>query len=238
MTATGWQERRRSAPELIAHRAGNSTSTVGPASVVAHTVELDVHRFRGRLEVRHGKVLWPTGVLWEPWYLDRGAERPTLDEVLATVPPGLGVWLDLKGFTRRLAEDVVVVVTGGGHDVGRSITASCRSWWVLVPARRAGYRTLRSVGSRAQLWAARRVRWPRADGHVVDQSLLDAGVVAALRARRPLVVAWGVRDAERGRTLLGWGIDGIIADDLGLLARLGTQEPGDDDVMPIAARPA
>lgn len=206
--------------ELIAHRAGNSTSSVGPASVVADTVELDVHRFRGRLEVRHSKVLWPTGLLWEPWHLDRAGERPALASVLDAVPPGVGVWLDLKGFTPLLARQVVGTVAAGRHDGERCITASSRSWWVLPAARRAGYRTLRSIGSRLQLTAALRLRWPAADGHVVDEALLDQHVAATLRQRLPRLVAWGVRDVERASALVAWGVDGIIADDLGLLADL------------------
>ncbi len=55
--------------ELIAHRAGNEAHLIAPAMVVADTIELDVHLFRRRLEVRHAKVLWPFAVFWEKWEL-------------------------------------------------------------------------------------------------------------------------------------------------------------------------
>jgi glycerophosphoryl diester phosphodiesterase len=207
--------------ELIAHRAGNHAERVGPAAVVADTVEIDVHLFRGRLEVRHTKVLWPTSILWERWHLDRNAERPALDEILDEVPVGLGLWLDLKGFTPRLTRRVVRMLAERDQASQHALTASCRSWWALTPARRAGMRTLRSVGSRWQRWLAVRDR-PCADGHVVNQALLDERIVTALRRRNPLVVAWGVDDVARAHVLIAWGVRGIIADDLGLLAELGT----------------
>jgi hypothetical protein len=61
-------------PELIAHRVGNSLEEVAAAAGRADLVEIDVHLFRGRLEVRHAKVLWPTAILWEQWEL---VPRPT-----------------------------------------------------------------------------------------------------------------------------------------------------------------
>jgi glycerophosphoryl diester phosphodiesterase len=209
------------APELIAHRAGNRAEAVGPAAVVADTVEIDVHVFHGRLEVRHTKSLWPTPILWERWYVDHSRERPLLTEILDEVPDGLGLWLDLKGFTPRLTAKVVRALAERDQAARHALTASCRSWWALPPARRAGIRTLRSVGTRWQRWLALRGTRPCPDGHVVNQALLDADVVAGLRRRHPLVVTWGVTDLARARELVSWGVGGIIADELSLLAAIG-----------------
>ena len=52
--------------ELVAHRAGNVTSSIASALDAADTVELDVHLFRGRIEVRHAKVIWPFRIHWVP----------------------------------------------------------------------------------------------------------------------------------------------------------------------------
>ncbi len=59
-----------SAPALvIAHRAANSAAALAAVGPGVDVVEADVHLFRGRLEVRHAKTLWPSSVLWERWYL-------------------------------------------------------------------------------------------------------------------------------------------------------------------------
>ena len=76
------------------------------------------------------------------------------------------------------------------------------------------------MGTRWQRWVATHDPRPSPDGHVISQTLVDADTVQRLHRRHALVVVWGVHDLERARTLLGWGVDGIIADDLGLLAAL------------------
>ena len=51
--------------ELVAHRAGNDPAAMADALAVADTLELDVHLLRGRLDVRHSKVIWPFRIYWE-----------------------------------------------------------------------------------------------------------------------------------------------------------------------------
>lgn len=213
--------------ELIAHRAGNRRVTLDAAAPVADAVELDVHRFRGRLEVRHAKVLWPTSVLWERWTLVADPDRPTLSEIVERLPSDVHLWLDLKGFDRRLTRDVLATTERFDR-----VTISSRSWWILAPGhRRDGARVMRSIGNRAQRWlaeqAARRVRPSATRGSVVHERLIRPATLARLRRRGPVVV-WGATTAERVSELERLGVDGVILDDLDLMPRLA----GDADPRP------
>lgn len=198
--------------ELIAHRAGNRAGLISPAVAVADAIELDVHLFRGRLEVRHTKVLWPLAVYWERWELVRDEPPVPLAEIVAAAPDGTHLWLDLKGFTPRLARRALEAV--GDR---RPLTASTRSWWALGPLRRAGVRTFRSVGSRWQLWLVERVPIG-GDGIVMHQRFATPEVVARLRRRTRQVVVWAIEDADRALAVADLGVTGIIADDLAVLA--------------------
>lgn len=202
--------------ELIAHRAGNLPGTVAAALAVADAIELDVHAFRGRLEVRHAKVLWPSSVRWERWELiPNDHPRPTLDEIVRHVPEGAHLWLDLKGFGRRLTRRVLAVT--GDRFV---LTVSSRAWWILAPARRAGgVRTMRSVGNRAQRWiVSRRPLGDGLHGVVMHERLATGDALRRLRRGTAPVIVWAVEDLERVVELAGIGVDGFIADDLALIA--------------------
>lgn len=207
--------------ELVSHRGGNLASTLPAAIAVADAVELDIRTFRGRLEVRHAKVLWPTARLWERWeLLPRDTPRPSLDEILEAVDdidPGAHLWLDLKGVTRSMTRRVLEAV-----GERRPITVSSRAWWILGPAVRApGVRVLRSVGYRWQRWLARHLhRIARVDGIVIHSRLLTPESIARLKSAVPLVISWAVDELGHARDLEQAGIDGVIVDDIDLLATL------------------
>lgn len=205
--------------ELIAHRAGNLAELIGPGVAAAGAIEVDVHLFRGRLEVRHAKVLlWPFARLWEKWeILPADAPRPPLADILRHVPAGVHVWFDLKGVTRRLPR-AVHAVAGERDDV----TYSCRAWWVLGWVRRhTSARTMRSVGNRWQRWliVRTRSRGPT-DGIAIHTRLLDGDWLARLHAVTPTVFVWGVHDLGRARELQELGVTGLILDDLDLVRAL------------------
>jgi glycerophosphoryl diester phosphodiesterase len=205
--------------ELIAHRAGNLVELVAPAIDVADAIEIDVHLFRNRLEVRHAKVLlWPLSRLWEKWeLLPRDAPRPGLAAIVDVVPDGVHMWFDLKGFTTRLPRAVHRVAAAR-----EGVTYSSRHWWILGwVRRRTSGRTMKSVGNRFERWLVTRTRLHGPEhGVVVHERLLDDGSLARLRATEPIVVAWGVTDRDRARELIGRGIDGLILDDLDLIRAL------------------
>ena len=205
--------------ELIAHRAGNRIDTVGAGLDVADGIELDVHLFRGRLEVRHSKVLWPFRVYWERWELLPSEDPPDLASIVAAIPDGAHVWLDLKGFTGRLTRRVLRNIDG--H---RPLTVSTRSWWTLRTVRQAdGIRSFRSVGSRWQLWAVQRARFGSRDGIVMHERFSSSDVMERLLRLTPRVVVWAVDDLERASDLARIGVTGIIADDLDLVARIRSE---------------
>jgi glycerophosphoryl diester phosphodiesterase len=207
-------ERRRT--ELVAHRAGNETRLIGPAIGIADAVELDVHSSRGRLEVRHAKVLWPLGRYWERWHWVPDPGWHELHEINTAALAGTHLWVDLKGVTPRLTRRVLAEV--GNR---RPLTLSCRSWWALRPAERLeGVRTLRSVGSPWQRWLVARIPVGAVDGVVMHERLADPHHVAALKRRYSTVVVWAIEDVERAVSVVESGVDGIIADDLLLLAEL------------------
>lgn len=203
--------------QLVAHRAGNHPESIAPALSVADAIELDVHLFRGRLEVRHSKVVRPFRVYWERGVGILPDERPVaLGDIVAATPDDAHLWIDLKGFTRRLPRRVLDVLGPRPQ-----LTMSCRSWWVL--GRVGGnptIRTFRSVANRAQCWLALRLRHP--DGIVMHERFATPDVVARLAPRCRAIAVWAVTDEARAEELRAIGIDAVIADDLDLIAAIGS----------------
>jgi hypothetical protein len=198
---------------VIAHRAANLPSGIAPAVAAgADVVEADVHLFRRRLEVRHAKTLGPCPRLWEKWYLlDRDAPRPPLEPVLAAVPPGTGLLLDLKGPDPRLATAVsrALAAVPPAGDV-----RVCGRWWETLARLRGapGVRTMHSAGSRAQLRLLLRRRPGSLEGACVRRDLLTPAAVAALRERAADVWTWPVHDRASAEALAAWGVTGVITD--------------------------
>ena len=208
--------------ELIAHRAGNLAELVGPAAAAADAIELDVHLYRNRLEVRHAKLLlWPFARTWEKWeLLGSDAPRPSLDAILDHVPDGVHLWFDLKGFTTRLPRSVHRTIQRDGGERAE-VTYSCRAWWVLGWVRsHTDARTMKSVGNRWQRWLVTRTAFDGVHGVVIHERLLDDGWIGRLHAVTPTVVAWGVSDRARAEELIDAGITGLILDDLELIGSL------------------
>ncbi len=206
---------------MIAHRAGNEHRLIEPALAVADAIELDVHTFRGRLDVRHSKALWPLARYWER---DAGLlpreDPPPLVSILAVVPAGAHLWIDLKGFTGRFTRRVLHAV--GDH---RPLTMSTRHWWTLRPAlERNGVRTFRSVGSRGQLWLALRLDHP--DGIAMHERFATPEHLDRLRSRCAAIAIWGVHDLGRAIELRDLGVTALILDDLDLIAAIRSTPAG------------
>lgn len=198
---------------VVAHRAANLPSRIAPAVAAgADVVEADVHLFRRRLEVRHAKTLGPCPRLWEKWYLlDRGAPRPPLEPVLAAVPPGTGLLLDLKGPDPRLA-GAVLRALAAAPPAGE--VRVCGRWWGTLERLRGapGVRTMHSAGGRAQLRLLLRRRAGSLEGACVRRDLLTPATVAALRERAADVWTWPVHDRASAEALAAWGVTGVITD--------------------------
>jgi glycerophosphoryl diester phosphodiesterase len=205
----------------IAHRAGNDLDTLRAVEDLGvDLVEADIRLFHGRLEVRHLKTVGPIPLLWDRWALGNPfVRRLTLDELLDHAGPMTELMLDLKGWNRRISHLVRLAL---GRWPARPVTICARNWTFLdaltdLPNARLVY----SVGSRRQL-AQLLARFPedgRLPGVSVNQRLLTSDTAAALRARTPLVMSWGVEDDIRAKQLRDWGVNGIISTDRELLQR-------------------
>jgi glycerophosphoryl diester phosphodiesterase len=187
-------------------------------------VEADVQLVGRRAVLRHPSTLRGRELSWEPWARAAAFRRVTLAELLAAAGPATEVMLDLKGTDPRLADQV-------RRDIGpwlatRRLAVCGRAWHLLEPFEAIpGVRVVRSAGTAEELLhlLGRRVR---ADGVCVREHLLDERLVELLRDRAGRVLAWTVNGPLRARELAGWGVDGLVTDDLRLLERAA---------MPLAA---
>lgn len=208
---------------LVAHRAGNDLQLLRDATRLgARLIECDLRIFRGRVEVRHLKTVGPIPILWDTWHLGNPfAKRLQLDELLATVGPlGVELMLDLKGRDLRLSRKVIEALDA--RDEHLPITVCARDWRLLDAFDdRPDVRTVCSVGSRRGLrrLLARR-REHRLGGVSIHESLLDPATITQLSAEAELIMTWPVNSAEQARTLLSWGVHGLITDDAALIAPL------------------
>ena len=200
---------------LVAHRAGNDLSLLSEATRLgARLIECDLRLFRGRIEVRHLKTVGPIPILWDTWHLGNPfTRRLQLHELLDAVGPlGAELMLDLKGRDPRLSARVLEELDR--RAVRLPVTVCARSWKLLDAfEERDDIRTVCSVGTRyglRRLLARRREQ--RLGGVSIHADLLDARTVAQLRDTCEVVMTWPVNCADRARTLLDWGVHGLITD--------------------------
>lgn len=200
-------------PILSAHRHGNDLALLDEAlGAGADLVEVDVHLFWSRLEVRHHKTIGPLPVLFdkgEPWHLGRWPLR--FEDVVDSLPEGLVLHLDLKGWSPRLARRVRRVL---GTD--RPYVVSTRSWWLLRPFRgRAEVRTMRSIGAPWQLrWFLLRHRGGVTDDVCIRADRLTPELARRLRSRCERLLVWRVDTLALADELVAMGVHGLIVDDL------------------------
>jgi glycerophosphoryl diester phosphodiesterase len=213
-------------PLAIAHRAGNDPTRLRLAEEAGvDLVEADVWLHRGRLEVRHEKTAGPLPVLWERWSLAPGwTARRELADLLHAASPTTVLMLDLKGRNPHLPRAILALIDELAP--GRPFAVSARRWKLLDPFReRPEATTFPSAGTRFQLRALTARLDDRNPQPVsIHSRLLDAQTVRTLKERAAVVVPWKVRTLAHARQLLDWGVDGINADDLGLLRDLLTPE--------------
>lgn len=207
----------------VAHRAGNDLAALAHATAAgADVLEADVHRYRGRLELRHSKALRPLPYLWdagEPLVSTR-VPRLLLPALLTALAPDVTLMLDLKG-PGRVGRHVAQAVHA--QPPARPVLV-CSRWWPGVDAT-AGLpwaRPVLTARNRAELHRLlRRVRSTRVPyGVSLHRSLLAPAVVAELRERVALVLTWGVQDAQALEDVLARGVNGVISDSTQVLAQV------------------
>lgn len=213
----------RSRGFLVAHRAGNDLTLLREATRLgARLIECDLRLYRGRVEVRHLKTLGPIPILWDTWHLANPfRKRMQLHELLDAVGPlGAELMLDLKGRDPRLSRAVIAALDARRDHL--PVTVCARRWQLLDPFEgRSDVRTVCSVGSKRGLrrLLARR-REQRLGGVSIHARLLDEQVVRELSEACELVMTWPVNCTTRARTLLGWGVHGLITDEATRIAPL------------------
>lgn len=226
--------RREGRPLRVGHRGAPALAAENtiPSLLAAmdrgvDLVEMDVLAVDGRLRLAHG-----------PERVDE--ESPSLDEALDVVAPrDVGVILDLK--SAGIEESVVSVVQARGL-VERTVAASfrpaslrtvkelepCLTTGLAYPFDRAGIAERREfqpliraglVGLRHTLPAriGRMLARARADAALLHHSLVSPRLVDRCHARDTAVLAWTLEDERDLRRVLAAGVDGVIANDPGLL---------------------
>lgn len=212
-------------PLAIAHRHGNLVELVGLAAATGvDLLEMDVFAIGGRLEVRHGRVVGPW--LLDGWRLRLRRRDPlTLPTVLAALPAGAVLMVDLKGWRPWTGRRVAAAMARGAP--GRPYAVCGRRWRLLeafadVPEARVVW----SAGNRRELGALlARLEQVPAWGVSIRRQLLTPELVARLRRRVHVVMAWHVEDAAALASVLALGVNGVICDDLEVLGALLASRP-------------
>jgi glycerophosphoryl diester phosphodiesterase len=207
----------------VAHRAGNTLAGLRAALATGvDLIELDVHLYRGALEVRHDRALGPH-LYWAP---SRGVTRrrdvvvPSLDEVLAVAAGDPRLLLDLKGQSVTVAGLVASALRERAPGVP---VAVCTKQWAMLDAfaADANVRRIFSASNAAQLSRLRaRLRGQRVDGVSIRLSLLTAPIVAELRRATDQILAWSVDTEPQLARATELGVTGVISKNMPLLARL------------------
>jgi hypothetical protein len=213
-------------PLAIAHRAGNSLAGLRAANELGvDVIECDVHRHRGRLEVRHLKTAGPLPFLWDRWELaSASAPRLGLHELLAAEHHGAVVMLDVKG--RRLATARAVTDSLSRLAPDRPVLVCGRFWpGVEELARLPSVRPVLSARNKLELARLRRRLATRGGppppyGVSVHRSLLDRDVVEELHGAVEVVMTWPVDDLATLDVVVGLGVSGVISESDEVLAQV------------------
>ena len=204
----------------IAHRSGNTLDGLREAlDLGVDLVECDVHAHRGVLEVRHHKNLGPAH-LWDKWELVRRAAfvKFELDELLRALGDDPRLMIDLKGADRRLSPAVAEVVRDHGPQI--PFTVCTKHWWMLDDFDQPVRKVLSASNRMTIARLLRRLAKEPVFGVSVRLSLLTPELVARLRARTQVVMAWSVDTPRELAMAHRVGVDGVISKDLDLLMRV------------------
>ncbi|MGE3328509.1 MAG: glycerophosphodiester phosphodiesterase [Acidimicrobiia bacterium] len=204
---------------VSAHRHGNEPTMIPQAMAAGvDMIEVDVHLFWSRLEVRHAKALGPLPLMFdrgEPWRWRPAL--PELHEVVTAIGPSGVLHIDLKGWRPRLAHRVAATAKAQDRYV-----VSARCWWLLRPFHSLEHvQTMHSIGSPRQLrWFHRRHRDRVVDAVGINADMADEATVSALRRRAGTVYSWNVTSVEQALALHAIGVDVVIVDSLEIAAAI------------------
>ena len=228
----------------IAHAFGNSRESLARAlAAPIDMIEADVRYHAGRAWIRHERRLGPLPVLAdrrhgrEPlgpfalrvgrgYYLRLDVRRLALSELLAFVAGRKRLLLDVKAckdgdaaaFSQALVRHVREANAPGW-------IAVCGQFWpVLTRVRRiAPEIEVRYSIERPDQWRRYTALAPSDDGArrvCIEHRFLDDQKLSFLKRLGTGTYCWTVDDARDAARLVAGGVDGIISNDLVLLARL------------------
>ena len=229
----------------IAHAYGNTRERLRAAlAAPVDAIELDVWYRAGHVWARHEPRLEPLPLLVDKrmrghslpplslplgrrWYVRLDVNRLELDEVLETVAGAKGLLVDIKGayrgqqnlaFARALARKIREHGAEGWAGV-------CGQYWPVLDdlSREAPEVEVRYSVERPYQWE-KFMRMVGEDDRVrrvcIEHRFLDDERARFLDEQGVDVFCWTVDDGEEARRLAAAGVDGIISNNLELLAGL------------------
>ena len=207
-------------PLASAHRAGNELALALKAiDMGADLLETDIWSHLGGLEIRHLKTFGPIPLMWDKWYIHGWMrDRLRLQTLLDDLPNDLRLFLDLKGYHPWLGKRIVSSIRKAHPE--RQILLCGRNWRQLDPvARMPNVFVFYSVGDEKQLGKV----WAKLEGMPhpaisINFRLLTEDVIARLKDRGAVIVAWTVNDPATARRLWDLGVDCFTSDNQDLLA--------------------
>jgi glycerophosphoryl diester phosphodiesterase len=212
------------APLLIAHRAGNEPNRLRAAERAgADVIEADLHLRRGRLELRHLKTAGPLPLYWDRWALAPPWRRfDDLADLLAAARPETVLMLDIKGRDPAAARAVSEMLSRAARPARTYVSA--RAWSLLDEIDPALAQRIASAARPAHLERLiKHAATGRLDGASLHLRLLESTRLRALRAHVPLLMSWPVNYGHEVDRATALGVEGLISDDLALLADLREQ---------------
>lgn len=211
-------------PILIAHRGGNNRRAIRSALAAGvDWIEVDVWLHYGRLVARHGASIWRLPLTYDRRLRLNLMPVLQLEQLIeATRAAGTRLLVDLKGDAPELSSTVVRALRRRGA-LERS--ALCGQAWPPLEAARTldpSMEVIFSIGRPTHLnnYLARRRDESAPAATSCAHVILNPDNVALLKAAGSTVVAWTVDSEARARTLLSWGVDGIISNNYAMLTRL------------------
>ncbi|HTL51526.1 MAG TPA: glycerophosphodiester phosphodiesterase family protein [Planctomycetota bacterium] len=239
---------------LVAHRGASTEAPENTLAAIqlawqqnADAVEIDIHWTRDRkLAVIHDGTTKRTGrvnrsigrTIWDKLKeIDVGRHKgpqfageriPLLEEVLATVPPGRRLYIEIKGRTRQVKElDEVLTASGKRHQIVvigfglRQLTAfkkmahDVKVFWLRGPRVRKNPPGVDLIN---RLWLSQAIK-RGLDGLSIYHRDINPALVKLIHDSGMQVNGWTIRSAADARRLWSMGVDSITADSLELVRK-------------------